>query len=116
MARVALNVTTVPLNGGTVVNGGSIIPADGLALQTKGSLGDVLIHVNNTGVAGTISVEPGDRPPSALASLGTAAITIGGTADLFLRLEAARFMQSDGTILMNFSANMAGFVKAYSLR
>lgn len=117
MARVDVTPVRVPLNGGTVSSGGTLEPDDGNAILTADEQRELLLHFNNTGDAGTILVQPGTNPPALLAGQGTLAINIGGTAELFVRLETARFMRSDGEIYIDYGTDgtPAGFVYAYEI-
>jgi hypothetical protein len=81
----------------------------------------ILEIINTAGAALTVTIKAGDNPPSPLAAdLAVAlAATGGGTAKRIIGpFESARFLQDDGTVLVNFlaaSSTPAGTIRAYRL-
>lgn len=111
MALVTINPMQVGMSSGTALTGGTIDTTDGTKI-TGGAYRDILIYVNNTGVAGTISILPGtaiDEAPTLGA--GTATITVSGTATSVFKIESARHSRG-GDVYLAYSASMAGNVYA----
>lgn len=117
MARATIPVTQLVRNNGTVVGtAGTIETTDGNTLAAGTFSPEIVVYVNNTGDAGTVSIVPGDNPPALLGGLGTVTIAVGGTAESWIMLETGRVMQDTGEIYFDFSSGMAGDVAAYEVR
>ena len=112
MARVEIPVIQAVLNGGTANAGGTINTSNGAVIAGGGRIDTLVLRIDNTGVAGTVSVLPGVDPAAITSQSGTVEIAVGGTAEAFVVLEGARVAQADGSIYLNFSTNMAGTVQA----
>ena len=88
-------VATTPADGWTVAPVGSgtngIIPADDQRLLLK-------LEADASG--DTFTVKAGDDPPAKRAALGNLAVVLAASDVKLLWVEPARFMQSDGTILI----------------
>lgn len=111
MALIEINPIRVGLTSGTALTGGTIDTTDGAKI-VGGAYRDIVVYVNNTGVAGTISILPGtaiDDAPTLGA--GTASITVSGTATSVFKIESARHSRG-GDVYLTFSASMAGNVYA----
>lgn len=111
MALISITPMRVSKTSGTALAGGTIDTTDGAKI-VGGAYRDIIVYVNNTGVAGTISILPGtaiDDAPSLGA--GTASIPVSGTATSFFKVESARHSRG-GDIYITFSASMAGNIYA----
>ena len=111
MALVTITPMQVGYSSGTALTGGTIDTTDGARI-TGGAYRDILVYVNNTGVAGTITIAAGtaiDDAPTLGA--GARAITVSGTATSVFRVESARHSRA-GNIEITFSASMAGNIYA----
>lgn len=111
MALVTITPMRPSLAAGTAWTGGTIDTTDG-ALITDGAERPILVYVNNTGVAGTITIAAGtaiDEAPRLGA--GAVAITVAGTATSVFAIESARHSRA-GDIAITFSAGMAGNIYA----
>lgn len=111
MALVEITPMQVGLSSGTVLAGGTIDTTDG-AVILGGAFRDILVYVNNSGVAGTVSILPGtalDEAPTLGA--GTVSIALAGTVRAMFKIESARHSRG-GDIRLNFSAGMAGNIYA----
>lgn len=115
MARGTITVINMALNSGTV-GAGTIDQTNGNAIAAGGYTEALVIHFDNTGDAGTISVLPGDNPPALTAGLGTLSVALGGTAETFLMLDGSRFCQDNGEIHLDFTSGMAGGLNAYRVK
>lgn len=60
----------------------------------------LLLKFVDDGTGDTVTVLAGDRPPGQRAGLGNLAITMAASDVKYVVLEPARFLQSDGTILV----------------
>jgi hypothetical protein len=117
MAREQIPVTQLVRNAGTVVaTAGTIDTSNGHYIASGAVTGDFILWVDNTGDEGTVSILPGDNPPSLTAASGTVEVTVDGTAVAFIKLETGRVTQDDGQIHINFESGMAGSVAAYEVR
>lgn len=115
MARSVVPVTQIPVNAGTIVaTAGTIDTSNGQVINTPSDT--MVLWVNNTGPAGTIVFKAGDNPPALRSLLGDESVNIGGTAQLYLKFETARFMQSDGTVQIDWGGSPAGSIAAYETR
>lgn len=119
MARAEIPVTQLARNAGTVVATAGTVDATNNHVIPAGSVtGDFILYVNNTGDAGTVTFKAGDNPPALTASTGDLALDIGGTAELWIMVETARFTQSDGSINVDIDTDgtMSGDIAAYETR
>lgn len=99
MARVAIPITRLSDNAGTVGAGTAGNTTDGNVINAGGRTDDLFLHAYNGGtVAGTVTLKAGDNPPSLRQALGDVAISVGTGANSMIKIESARFAQSDGTI------------------
>lgn len=89
----------LPSSGGTAPNGTGA--ANGWNVQV-GGLGRPRILLRVVGSAGTdtVTVQAGDKPPAERSGLGDLAITLAASDERYLIFEGARFMRSDGTVLV----------------
>lgn len=118
MARDAVTVTSLASGvAATTPAGTTINTTNGAVIAAVGDTGRLLIRITNTnGTNRVATIKAGDNPPALRAGLGDLAITVPATTgDLSLVVESARFMQDDGTILIDFAASMAGIISAVRL-
>ena len=82
--------------------------ATGVPIAVPAGCNQLLLHLKQTNSAAgtqTIAIKAGANPPAFRAGLGNLTLTsVAKSAEYFLRLEAARFMQADGTIRVLVSA------------
>lgn len=104
MANTAVPLLTLTDNGGawqsaSIATGGTAVSTgDTAVIAAVGNTGDIIINLHGT-AASTVTFIAGDEPPSESAGLGNStAITIGNGLSYTVRLEAGRFVQSDGTV------------------
>lgn len=74
-----------------------------IPLTPAGDTYNILLKLQNTAVAAntmTVEILAGDNPPAFQAGLGGLTIALAQNAVVYVVLESARFMQSDGTILI----------------
>lgn len=118
MPRDAVTITS--LSSGTAVAppaGTTIVPANGANIAAVGDTSRLLIRVTNTnGTQRTVTFKAGDNPPALRSGLGDLAVVVPATTgERLVVLESARFVQSDGSIDVDFEASMAGVVSAVRL-
>jgi hypothetical protein len=118
MTRVAVPISALSLNGGTVNAGAAVDTSNGHVLTAPDD-GRFLLEIDNTGsvAAATVTIKAGDNPPAAQAGLGDLAVVVGtaGKHRSVIIVETARFMQDDGTINVDAAGFSAGTIAAYSL-
>src|SRR5687767_4460301 len=74
-------------------------PSDGWAIAAGGRNGDhLLLKFLADGTGDTVTIKAGDRPPSARAGLGDLALVLAASDVRYIVVEAARFLQDDGSI------------------
>lgn len=119
-----LTVNALTINANVLRGAGDAIDTNGTvpirAADLGGGAGRLLIEVTEDNVrALTVTVLHGDNPPAVRQSLGTLTVSIAqNTARVIGPLEAARFMQNDGTINVGFTGTGGAatcHVRAYLL-
>lgn len=121
MADVAVTPTALVLD----TESADILDTDGTAITDAanntwaiaaggrhGSL--LLLKFWDDGTGTTITILAGDRPPSQRAGLGDKTITLAANDVRYIVVEAARFLQDDGTIRATATVNGAE-AKAFTL-
>lgn len=117
MPRTELTPTELAKNDGTATPAGTTIDS---ALVTAGALftpsyalEEYLIRVTNTHTsAHDVTIKAGDNPPAILAGQGDLAEEVAAdTGDVILGpLTSARFLQDDGTVLIDFATGHVGAI------
>jgi hypothetical protein len=122
MARATVLVTACTKNAATADAAGTALDAtNGHAIPASNyPLDSYLLRLTNTTAAEKIiTIKAGDNPPAASAGQGDLAITFAAgdsTAVVkFVTLESARFMQDDGTILIDMASGTTGFVSCWRI-
>jgi hypothetical protein len=119
MARAALTVTTLTANTAVA----DVLASAGVAIDATNShvltvaeaLDSYIIRINNT-TAGTkvATIKAGDNPPADAAGQGDLAVSCtNGQVKFVGPLESARFIQNDGTVLIDIEAGMTGFIQVF---
>lgn len=92
-------------------------PSHGWSVLALGNNGDRLImKFLDDGNTATITVKAGDRPPSQRTGLGDVAFSLGAADVKYICVDASRFLQDDGTILVipsgtgSAATKMAAFI------
>ena len=115
MARDAVTVTALTANAiNTNPAGTTINTTNGANIAGVKNSDRLLIRVTNTNATARVAtVKAGVNPSALRAGLGDLAITVPATSgDVLLVVESARFVQTDGSINVDFAASMAGVISA----
>ena len=109
MGRDALTPVEIKNNLGTSKGAGVAINTTNGAYIKAGYGPKVLLIVNNS-FAGEkdVTVKAGDNPPAFRTDLGDLVEPLAQNETAIFVLESARFMQSDGTINIDYEADMTG--------
>ena len=118
MARTAVTVTTA--TPGTAYNTPAGTDADPtndhvITLPAGAMLEEMSIRLTNTNGSDRVAtIKAGDNPPALSAGQGDKDITVPATSgDVTISgLESARYLQDDGTLLIDLAASFAGKVRA----
>jgi hypothetical protein len=104
MATTAITPTDLVMNtvSADILDGDGTVattPADGWVIAANGDNGDRLLLKFLADASGdTVTILAGDRPPSSRAGLGNLAIVLAASDVRYITVEAARFLQDDGSI------------------
>jgi len=118
MARTAVTITTFVANAGTTEPAGTAVdPTNGHVINAAGiPVEEIMIRVANTnGTQRTVTVKAGGNPPALEAGQGDLAVVVPATTGVkwIGPLSSGRFVQADGTILVDLEASIAGTITAY---
>jgi hypothetical protein len=116
MARDAVSVTALTLNDGVAMGAGvTIDPANDAVINCDGDTRGLFVRITNTNGSDRVATfVAGDNPPALGAGLGNHDETVAATSgDMIFALEGSRFLQNDGTILVDFAASFAGKIWAF---
>lgn len=116
MARTAVPYSNLTANGSIAQPAGTALNAgvgNGHTLNDAVTE-ETVFRVTNTGTEGDITLLAGDNPPALAAGLGDLVVTVPATTGVVLigPVESGRFMQSDGTVLIDVETGMAGTITA----
>lgn len=118
MARDAVTITPAAANAATATPAGTtVVVANGAVLNGVGASDRILVRVTHTdGAAHDVTFKAGDNPPASRQGLGDLTAEVAATTgDSLFVLESARFMQNDGTILVDFETGFVGKISAVRL-
>lgn len=109
---VTLSRTGAATNAGTVADATNdhVVDLGGVPLE------EIVFRFTNTNGSNRVAtIVAGDTPPALSAGQGNLDITVPATTgDMTVAgLESARFLQSDGTVLIDLAASYAGAVGAF---
>lgn len=121
MANTTVHVSTLTVDVALANPAGTAIVAGNThTITPTKATSKVLIRITNTTASTKIAtITVGDNPPADAAGQGVLDISLtAGDAtpqSAFVVLEAARFLQNDGTIVITVAASMTGFIEAIQL-
>jgi len=119
MARALIGYGTLTASAETEpVASCTLNPDDGMYLDPgeKGILNRIFFRVtmDANGSAKTLTFKAGDDPPAVRNGLGDYAVAIAASTTRYLGpFESARFVQNDGTILLDIESSGDGTIEAY---
>lgn len=117
MPRTALPQTTV-YNTGAAPTATAIDPTNHHVIAASATPAEELLIVVNNTFAGTktVTVKAGGNPPALGAGQGDLVVTCAASTNgCPIRVESARFIQSDGTINLDIAAAMTGTISVYKV-
>lgn len=122
MARATVLVTAVAKNAATADAAGTALDATNGHVLTVGNypLDSFIIRITNTTASAKIAtIKAGDNPPADAAGQGDLAVSFADGSSTpvvkFFTLESARFVQNDGTVLIDLASSMTGFISAWRI-
>ena len=117
MARTAVPVVALSRTGAATDAGTTADPTNDHIVDLGGyPLEEFVFRFTNTNGSDRVAtIVAGDNPPALSAGQGNLDITVPATSgDITVAgLESARFLQSDGTVLIDLAASFAGAVRAF---
>lgn len=115
MARDALTITTLTANWGTALPNGLSVNASNDVMVNVGDAHKVLFFFAGSGASGSITALAGTADPAFNRDRGDTNINVAGTAWSVFTLDTARHFYAGGSILLNFSASMAGTLYGFRI-
>lgn len=119
MARDAITINAISLNTALADVAGDTIDASNDAKLTPARpLGRILLRITHTDSGtNTVTVKAGDMPPATSATDLTVSFGDGSSTPVvkFLVLSSDRYLQSDGTVEIDYSSSFAGSIAAFAL-
>lgn len=119
MARDAITITALSLNTALADVAGDTIDATNDAKLTPAQpLGRILLRISHTDSGtNTVTVKAGDMPPATSATDLTVSFGDGSSVPVvkYLVLSSDRYLQSDGTVEIDYSSSFAGTIAAFAL-
>lgn len=119
MARDAITITAISLNTALAdVAGDTINATNDAKLTPARPLGRILLRITHTDAGtNTVTVKAGDMPPATVATDLTVSFGAGDSTPVvkFLVLSSDRYLQSDGTVEIDYSSSFAGTIAAFAL-
>jgi len=118
MARTAITEQTFSLVGAAITTGTTADTTNDHVFTPTAPLGEYVFRFRNTDATDRVAtIVAGAYPPALSQGQGNLNITVPATSgDMWIGpIESARFLQADGTILIDLAASFAGTVAAYKL-
>jgi hypothetical protein len=125
MARDAVTVTKITKHTAVAIPGGvTINTTNGANITGLGKTRKLILIIQNTitNLTKVATIKAGVYEPAALQGQGDLALVIpaGPTATpllgvVFVTIEAARFLQADGSINVDYATGMTGFLAAVQI-
>lgn len=116
MARDAIAITALSLDGGTDEPAGTtIVVANGGNVAAGGDSRGLVLRVDNTTASEKDVTIKAGAAPAVRRGLGDLTVAIAASTVSYITLETARFAQADGSIDVDFEAAMTGTVSALRL-
>ncbi|WP_433067417.1 hypothetical protein [Dactylosporangium sp. CS-033363] len=118
MARTPITVQAMPVNSAIASPAGTTIDPTNQHVIAAAKPEKLLLRVTNTnGTQRTITLKAGAYPPAWAAGQGDLACVVAATTGVAVLgpFESGRFLQKDGSLLIDCEASMAGVIQAFEL-
>jgi len=117
MADTAIPITSIPLNTSTANPAGTaIVAANNHVITPTKATSKVLVRLTNSFAgAKNFTIQAGSNPPADASGVGALVISLAQNDIVWLSLESARFLKSNGTIVVTVEAATTGFIAALQL-
>jgi hypothetical protein len=116
MARTVLTPSTLSPNAENALAAASAANADGHSIDPDGRPDLLVLHVIQGAGARAVTIVAGTDAPAERRYLGDLDVTVDASSESIIGpFEAARFMQADGLIYVDFDAVTNTTVRAYRL-
>lgn len=115
MARTAVPYSNLVPNGNLAQPAGTALDATNDHVINAAVPELTVLRVTNTdGSAHTVTIKAGDNPPALAAGQGDLTVSVAATTGVQLigPFESGRFLQNDGTLLVDIEASHAGTITA----
>lgn len=118
MARTAVPYSTLPGNAALTDPAGTALDATNDHVIANAETERTLLRVTNThGSPHVFTVKAGTYPPALASGQGDLAVTVAATTGVqwIGPFESGRFLQNDGSLLLDVEAAHAGTITAFKL-
>jgi hypothetical protein len=118
MARTAVPYSNLVANSNLTDPAGTTIDqANGMYIAAARPELTLLRVANTNGSNRVVTIKAGPNPPALAAGQGDLAVTVAATTGVqwIGPFESGRFIQSDGTINIDFAASFAGTITAFKV-
>lgn len=116
MARTKVVVTQLTVDSAVAPTSTAVDTTNDHVITLDNPRKAILLISNTSGSTKTATVLAGDNPPAGTSGKGDLVISIANNASAVVTLEAARFLQADGTINVDLQAGFtAGGINVVEL-
>ena len=118
MANTAIPNSALVVGGNADVAGTAIVAADTHVITPTKRSAKLLIRVVNTFAGSKVAtLVAGDNPPADASVAATVTLADGSTTPTvgWFVVDAAKYMQNDGTLQITVAASMTGFITAFQI-
>jgi len=118
MARTAVAYSELVANSNLADPAGTALDATNDHVINAAEPERTVLRVTNTnGSDRVVTIVAGDNPPALAAGLGNKDVTVAATSGVqwIGPFESGRYIQSDGTMLIDVAASMTGTITAFKL-
>lgn len=116
MSRTAVAYSTLVANGNLADPAGTALDAGNDHIINAAKPERTLLRVTNThGSDHDVTIKAGDSPPALANGLGDLVVTVAATSGVqwIGPFESGRFIQDDGTLLVDIATSHAGTITAF---
>ena len=113
MARTAITVSTSVRDVALAATATTLDPTNNHSVVADNfSKGHFLIFANTAGAAKNVTIKVGVNPPAIRQGIGDLVFSVPSSGSRVIRIETARYQQSDGTINIDLESGITGTVTA----